>query len=221
MSNLSDTPAPLTPNQRRVLGVLIEKAKTTPDAYPLSVNALVNGCNQKSNRDPIMDLDDADISDVLDELRSMGVVEPVYGGRVERFKHILQSAWSVSKQELAILGELLLRGPQSIGDLRGRASRMDPFPSLDDLREVLKPLQERGFVVFLTAEDRRGAILTHGFHTPDELAEHKATAAGMVDVPVRANVGRADSEIAQLRAEVAELREEVARLRDAVAQLGE
>src|SRR6476659_6652589 len=112
---------------RRVLGVLIEKAKTTPDAYPLTLNALVTGCNQKSNRDPIMELDEADVEETLRGLKAHAIVVKVFGGRSERWRHLLYETWNVDKLELAILGELLLRGPQSEGDLRGRASRMEPF----------------------------------------------------------------------------------------------
>src|SRR3954470_21809233 len=98
----------LTPNERRVLGVLIEKAKTTPDAYPLSVNALVTGSNQKSNRDPILNLADDDVEEGLRHLQQLGLGPRIIGGRVERFRHNLYEVWHVDKVELAILAELLL-----------------------------------------------------------------------------------------------------------------
>jgi uncharacterized protein YceH (UPF0502 family) len=155
--------------ERRVLGVLVEKAKTTPDAYPLSVNALVTGSNQKSNRDPILDLSDLDVEEALSSCQRKGLVMKLTGGRVVRWRHILYEAWNVDKVELAVLGELLLRGPQTEGELRSRASRMEPIDDLDTLRTVLRRLDERKLIVYLTPEARRGAMLTHGFHDPREL----------------------------------------------------
>src|SRR5215469_13729657 len=155
--------------ERRVLGVLVEKAKTTPDTYPLSVNALVTGSNQKSNRDPILNLTDLEVEDALARCQKAGLAIKITGGRVVRWKHNLYDAWHVDKVELAVLGELLLRGPQTEGELRSRASRMEPIDDLDALRSVMRPLVERKLVVYLTPEERRGAVLTHGFHDPHEL----------------------------------------------------
>src|SRR5262249_28725125 len=122
---------PLGERERRVLGVLVEKAKTTPDAYPLSVNALVTGCNQKSNREPVMNIEDDDVEECLYALEKKAMVSRVQGGRVERWRHELYTAWKVDKIEIAILAELLLRGPQTEGELRGRVSRMEPVEDLD------------------------------------------------------------------------------------------
>src|SRR5204863_8562001 len=131
------------------------KAKTTPDVYPMSVNSLVTGSNQKSNRDPLMNLNDEDIENTLAVLQTKGYVTRLQGGRVERWRHNLYDNWSVNKVELAILAELLLRGPQTEGELRQRASRMEPIDDLDVLRAALKPLAERKLVVFLGPEGRR------------------------------------------------------------------
>src|SRR5262249_53270855 len=129
----------LDTNERRVLGVLIEKQKTLgSDAYPMSLNALVTGCNQKANRDPILGLEEDDVEEALTRCKDRGLAAKVIGGRVERWRHLLYEAWNVSKVEMAVLGELLLRGPQTEGELRGRASRMDPIDDLDALRKVLK-----------------------------------------------------------------------------------
>jgi uncharacterized protein YceH (UPF0502 family) len=155
--------------ERRVLGVLVEKAKTTPDAYPLSLNALVTGCNQKSNRDPVLNLNEEEVEETLDGCQKKGLVFKITGGRVERWRHVLYEAWRVSKVDLAVLAELLLRGPQTEGELRGRASRMEPIETLEALRAVLKPLAERKLIVYLTPQGRRGTLLTHGFHSPQEL----------------------------------------------------
>src|ERR1700730_16681476 len=138
----------LTTQERRILGVLVEKMKTTPDVYPLSVNSLVTGCNQKSNRDPVLNLTDLDIEDALAAMQTKGLVIKVTGGRVIRWRHQLYEAWHVGKVELAVLAELLLRGPQTEGELRARASRMEPIDDLDALRSVLRPLMDRNLVLY-------------------------------------------------------------------------
>lgn len=168
----------LSPVERRVLGVLIEKQKTSKsaDTYPLTLNSLTAGCNQKSNRDPIMELDEDDIEEALGQLLKRGLVSRVSGGRVERWKHEAYSQWTEDRVEMAIIAELLLRGPQSEGDLRGRVSRMEEIESLETLRRTLRPMAQRGLVVYLTPAERRGAMLTHGFHHPQELAQARATA---------------------------------------------
>jgi uncharacterized protein YceH (UPF0502 family) len=156
--------------ERRVLGVMAEKAKTTPDAYPMSLNALVTGCNQKSNRDPVLNLSDEEAEEALRSSQQKGLaIRVTSSGRVERWKHNLYDALQVNKVELAVLAELLLRGPQTEGELRGRAARMEPIDDLEALREVLKPLADRRLVVYLSPENRRGTVLTHGFHAAQEL----------------------------------------------------
>ena len=171
---------PLSPLERRVLGVLVEKQKTskTADSYPLTLNSLVTGCNQKSNRDPVFDLDEVEVEEGVDALQARELVTRITGGRVDRFRHELYTAWTENGAELAVLAELLLRGPQSKGDLRIRAGRMAAIDSLEGLEDVLKPLLDRNLVVYLTEPDRRGAVVAHGFHTADELARLKATHAG-------------------------------------------
>lgn len=211
-----DGPWPvLDTNERRVLGVLVEKAKTTPDAYPLSVNALVTGCNQKSNRDPILDLEEDDVLDALNLCKGKGLVMKVIGGRVERWRHLLYETWHVDKVELAILAELLLRGPQTEGELRTRAGRMEAIDDLDMLRSKLRPLVERRLVVYLTPEDRRGAMLTHGFHEPAELERlrKQASAGGPVAVAAAAVPPpgpRSDERFAAVEATFDSLRDELA-----------
>ena len=214
--------SPLTPEQQRVLGVLVEKAKTTSDAYPMTLNALVTGCNQKSNRDPVTDYNDDEVERALAELQGAGLVVKVTSttGRVERWRHQLYDRWGVNKVELAVLAELLLRGPQTEGELRGRASRMEPIESLEALREVLRGLAGRGMVLYLTPEGRRGTTVTHGFSEPGELERQRAAAtsgaaAGPEPRPARQSAG----EVEELRAEVATLREEVARLAGELAEL--
>jgi uncharacterized protein YceH (UPF0502 family) len=224
----------LTINERRVLGVLVEKAKTTPDVYPLSVNAVLTASNQKSNRDPILNLEDLDVEDALASAQQKGLAIKITGGRVIRWRHALYEAFKVDKQELAILGELLLRGPQTEGELRGRASRMEPIDDLDSLRAILRPMADRGLVVFLTPQGRRGTALTHGFHDPQELerlrtrhasgAEAIETSSTRVyDSDRTAPAIRSDLEerLAQTQAEVAALRTQVADLQAKVAELSQ
>lgn len=160
---------PVSATDRRVLGVLIEKAKTTPDQYPLSLNALRTGCNQKSNRFPSMELEEEPLQASLDRLRALGAVTLVQGGsRVERFRHLLYEWFMVDKRELAVLAELLLRGAQTEGELRTRASRMEPINDLPALRSLLDQLRAKKLVVSLTREGR-GHVITHNLYRPDEL----------------------------------------------------
>lgn len=165
----------LSPNERRVVGVLVEKAKTTPDAYPLTRNGLVTGANQKSNRDPVMSLTDADVEEALETLKKLGYVQQIMGsGRADKFRHVLYEVLHIDKVQLAILGELLLRGAQTEGELRTRASRMEPIADLDGLRTQLRLLAQRGLVVYLTPEGRRGTMVTHGLYPAGELEHLKS-----------------------------------------------
>jgi uncharacterized protein YceH (UPF0502 family) len=220
---------PLDANERRVLGTLIEKGKTTPDQYPLSLNALVNGCNQKSNRDPVTSLDEEQVTRALSGLRQCGAVAEVFGsGKIARYRHLAYEWLGVTKEEIAILAELLLRGAQTEGDLRGRAARMDPIPDLDVLREHLDRLAARDLVVWLSPPGR-GRMLTHGLLPPETLAKVRATrgqvaepaAAADLEVPPGDGPPSAPAttagpspgdRIAALEAEIASLRGRVAAL---------
>jgi uncharacterized protein YceH (UPF0502 family) len=215
--------------ERRVLGVLIEKQKTTPDIYPLSLNALVTGCNQKSNRDPILNLSDVEAEDTLLNMQKQALVTRVDSGRVEKWRHLLYEQWHVGKGEIAVLAELLLRGPQTEGDLRARVSRMEPVDDLDALRALLRPMAQRGLVVYLSAEGRRGTTVTHGFHARDELNQLKARhegGAGSTDAPAppaRApssdGAASLEARLGQLQVDQAELRQRLHELQSAVARL--
>jgi uncharacterized protein YceH (UPF0502 family) len=135
----------LLPDEARVLGVLIEKALTTPEQYPLSLNAVVVGANQKSNRDPVIALDEDRALAAIDALRQKGLVIQIdtVGSRVHKYKHAAQEKLAARTAEVALLAELLLRGPQTLGELRTRASRMTPFDSLDAVRDMLRALADR------------------------------------------------------------------------------
>jgi len=164
---------------RRVIGVLAEKAKTTPDIYPMSLNAICTGCNQKSNRDPLMQLEPDDVEESLDRLRGLGAVGLIEGyGRVSKYRHYLYDWLGVDKVELAVMTELLLRGDQTVGELRGRASRMEPIADLDALRVILDSLKGKKLVVSLTPEGR-GHVVSHGLYKPRELETLHAKYSGI------------------------------------------
>jgi uncharacterized protein YceH (UPF0502 family) len=228
---------PLTPRERRVLGVLVEKAKTTPEYYPLTIAAIMTGSNQKSNRDPVTNYDTDEVEQTLQELRHKGAVVMVEaGGRVARWKHTLYDWLKVGKVELAVLAELLLRGPQTEGDLRGRVSRMEPIADLPALEALLEGLAARGLVVFLSPPgQKRGVVVTHALYPPAEAEKVRQafalpTAAGEADdrssrtVSMRAETSSAggrpwESDIAVLRTEVEALRLTVETLRDELRTL--
>ncbi len=129
----------LTPAETRVLGCLIEKERTTPENYPLSLHALLAACNQLTNREPIMALGDREVEDALDGLRRKQLATVIFGAgaRVQKYRHVLPDIYNFSPQEYALLCVLLLRGPQTVGELRGRAERMAPFAALADAENVL------------------------------------------------------------------------------------
>jgi uncharacterized protein YceH (UPF0502 family) len=238
----TDTPAPaekkwrpLERHERRVAGVLAEKAKTTPESYPLSLNGLINGCNQKSNRFPQMQLDEDQVSQALDVLRHAGAVSLIQGdGRVEKFRHLLYDWLGVDKAELAVMTELLLRGAQTLGELRGRAARMEPIADIGALMPIVDSLRQKNLLIYLTPPGR-GAVVTHNLYQPQELAKLKTEHGGAADSPAQPAMSRdphtppifatgatstaapapaSDSESASLRDEIIALRRELADLRE-------
>jgi uncharacterized protein len=219
-------PVPLTLAEQRVLGVLIEKQKTTPDVYPMTLNGLVTGCNQKSNREPVLNMTVEDVEDAIGNLHQKGMVVRVMSGRTDKWKHVLYELWNLERVELAILAELFLRGPQSEGELRGRVSRMDPVESLDALRGQLHSLSERGFVIYLTPEGRRGTTVTHTCQDStmiDRLRQRAAEGARLDDTA--GTSGAASPTSASRRpdfaSELDELRKQFAELRLTVEALAE
>lgn len=223
---------PLSAIDRRVAGVLVEKAKTTPSAYPMSLNAVVTACNQKSNRDPFMELEPDAVEESLERLRHLGAVGMVEGmGRVTKYRHYLYEWLGVEKVEMAVMIELLLRGPQTEGELRGRASRMEPIGDLAALRPILESLKAKGLVVPLTPEGR-GHVVTHALYPATEFERVKNRYAGGRPVGVseqaqpsatpgiRQAVDAGSGESADaLREELAELRSELSQLRGDLAAL--
>src|SRR3954465_13773491 len=160
---------PLEAIERRILGVLVEKAKTTPENYPLSLNALKSGCNQKNNRSPLMQLEESPIEEALEKLRKAGAVVQVPGtSRVDRFRHLAYDWLGVEKVELAVMAELLLRGAQTVGELRGRAARMEPIKDLHDLQPTLDSLEKKGLIIYLSPPGR-GSVLSHALYLDREM----------------------------------------------------
>jgi uncharacterized protein YceH (UPF0502 family) len=238
----------LSSRQRRVFGVLIEKAKTTPDAYPLTVNALVSGSNQKNNREPQTSYTPEEVEQALEELRAIGAVTEVQGsGRVPKYRHHAYEWLGVEKTELAVMAELLLRGEQTLGELRGRAARMEPIADTAALKPVVDGLLKKGLMIELTGPGR-GQIVSHNLYKEREINELKARFAGYVppastvgedDAPTGGLIGTAGAaiatkvantgmpvpvgptkdEFAELEVEVAELRAEMARVRETLTRL--
>lgn len=134
----------LTPEEVRILGVLVEKEATTPDHYPLSTNALTNACNQKTSRDPVVDYDQRTVSDTMLLLRPAGLARTVISGRTEKHRHVIGEAWELDHASLAVLAVLMLRGPQSPGELRTRTERAHGFDDLEAVEAVLVELAGRG-----------------------------------------------------------------------------
>ncbi|MDB5351194.1 MAG: hypothetical protein JWN86_2441 [Planctomycetota bacterium] len=225
---------PLTARERRVLGVMVEKQKTTPEAYPMSIAAIATGCNQKSNRDPITNYDTDDVEEILQGLRKKGAAVMIEGsGRVAKWKHSLYDWFGLRNKpvEMAVLAELMLRGRQTEGDLRSRASRMEAIPDLESLQAVLKALQDLELVVYLTPpEQKRGAVVTHRLYPPAEFEhirqEFSRLAPAYDDEPKPARAERSfaaepvpSSEIATLRTEIEGLRARIDALTDELRDL--
>ena len=211
---------PLTPNEARVLATLMEKARTVPDTYPLSLNLVVTGANQKSSRDPVMRLTDADAQEALDDLKRLGLVIESHGSRVARYEHNAQRVLQVPDQSAALLGLLMLRGPQTAGELRINADRWHRFADISSVEGFLNELAERPadkggpLVVLLPrapgAREARWAHLLAGPIDVDAIQTEAAIAG-------TAGAGGQFDRISALEAEVATLRETVARL---CAELG-
>ncbi len=213
----------LTPVETRVLGCLLEKERTTPDAYPLTLNSLLLACNQSTNREPILQLNEREIEEALDGLRQKKLATVIFGGgsRVQKYRHILPDTYNFSPQEYALLCVLLLRGPQTLGELRGRTERLAPFPMLADVENTLATLAEgtEPLVRLLPQrpgqKERRYVQLLSGEPaepTPEELAAPVARERpGATDHTPRLEA--LEQEVAELRGQVGALRESLEELR--------
>lgn len=169
--------------QRRVVGVLMEKAFTTPDQYPLTLKATTTACNQKSNRSPLASYSEGDVQDALDAMREDLLVAEVFtdGGRAPRYRHYMRHKFDFSEAQFAIIAELLLRGRQQPGELRTRASRMVKIESQEQLRQELAGLQEKGYLQASGPLERRGVEVDHTFYLPKEGKDIAASPAASAD----------------------------------------
>lgn len=223
-SNAARTP--LDRVARRILGVLIEKALTTPEGYPLTANSVVVGANQKSNRDPVVNYSTDMIDEGLMRLRDAGLVDVIETatGRTLRYKHRVKEAWGLDRPARSVLAELMLRGPQTEGEIRGRASRMAPLASLEEARNVLEHLASRGFARKLTSGDRkRGVVWAHQLYQPSEEAELGAAASdeGGAASPSTPRDTGVDDRIGQLEAAIASLQEALSQANSRLSEISD
>jgi uncharacterized protein YceH (UPF0502 family) len=225
-SDATDTPASDAPAalpqpqldaiQTRVLGCLIEKAAITPDVYPLTVNAAVAACNQKTSRDPVMNLEFGAVGHALRTLRDKGLakLDPL-SQRADRYSHVFDSVYGVTPRQRAVLCVMMLRGPQTLNELFTRCERLTDFPSVDDVRDTLERLTDRSpaLVVRLPRgggrrEDRymhllSGAIAADAY--VDSSSTQNSSAAATIDHDLHERVERLETELADLREQVAKL----------------
>jgi uncharacterized protein YceH (UPF0502 family) len=193
---------------------LIEKDITTPEYYPLSLNALVNACNQKSNRDPVMQLDEDAVRDAVEGLQQDRLAGPAGGAdsRVTKYEHRLQEVYNFTRPEIAVLCVLLLRGPQTPGELRGRGERMHRFEALEDVQSALQKLMQREPPLAKVLARQPGTKESRYAHL---MAGDVGETMGPAQIGAAAERGPAEGErIARLEAEVAELRREVGGVKD-------
>lgn len=204
----------------RILGCLIEKEMTTPEYYPLSLNALTHACNQKSNRNPVLSLDEPAVLKGLEGLRQKGLARETHatGSRVTKYLHELLSRFDLSRPEMAVLCELMLRGPQTAGELRSNAGRMSPFGNLGEVEETLRVLieHEPPLAVKLPREagrkESRHMHLLAGDNTEVRSMQPQPAATTPVMPPGDA-VSRLEGEIAEIRKELEELKKAFAEFR--------
>jgi uncharacterized protein YceH (UPF0502 family) len=201
----------LHPVEVRVLGSLLEKEITTPEYYPLSLNALVNACNQKSNRDPAVNFDEATVEQALHSLRDHGLLLSITGtgSRVQKYGHRISEKLNLGRPELAILCELMLRGPQTLGELRNRAERMHPFDGLEQVQSVIDRLPE-----LIAKLDRRPGEKESRFAHLLSGTPVVSHAQPEAPAPARSDrIATLEAEVAQLRSELEDLRHQFAGFR--------
>ena len=209
------TTRPLSPIAARVLATLMEKARTVPDSYPLTLNTLVLGCNQKTTRDPVMNVSDAQAQEALDELKYLSLVHEASGGRTTRWEHNFQRGVGVPEQSAVLLGLLMLRGPQTAGELRINAERWYRFADISSVEAFLDELQERSdekggpLVVQLPrapgAREQRWAHLLCGPVDASALPGNTPSSASAGSPALQARVESLEAQVAALQATVQRL----------------
>ena len=209
----------LTDVEARVLGALVEKDITTPDYYPLSLNALVNACNQKNNRDPVMNLDENQVREALSGLEAMGLAGPASSAdsRVTKYEHHLQDVFNFSRGETAVICVLLLRGPQTLGELRGRTERLHRFEDLEAVQAALQHLMRREPALAAMLPRQPGTKESRYAHLLSGEIPVAAPALRGVAAPVdhgqQDRVSRLEEQVATLEGEVSDLKQTVEALR--------
>lgn len=205
-------PEILTETEARILGSLVEKQLTTPEYYPQTLNALTAACNQKSNRDPVVSYDEKTVTDALEHLRDRNLVYVFYGStsRVPKYKHMLPSVYELEPPDVAVMCVLMLRGPQTLGEIRGRTDRLYEFSGLGEVQETLDELARRDEPLIVKLERQPGQKDARFAHLLCGEIDVEAFAA---TVTTGRSHGKADAErIEKLEQDVADLRSEVARL---------
>jgi len=204
----------------RVLGSLVEKDITTPDYYPLSLNALVNACNQKNNREPVMSLDEQTVRDALSTLQEKRLAGPASGAdsRVSKYEHRLQEVFNFDRREIAIVCALLLRGPQTPGELRGRSDRMYHFETLDDVISTLDRLAQRDPALVAILPRQPGTKESRYMHLfsgepPDLDVVRESTPATKATNSAGDRLSALEQEVARLRQELSEVQQQLAAFR--------
>jgi len=215
---MSELPLNLTGVEGRVLGALIEKDITTPDYYPLSLNALLNACNQKNNRDPVMNVDEDAVRQSLASLQEKRLAGPAGGAdsRVTKYEHRLQEAFNFDRREIAVVCVLLLRGPQTPGELRGRSERMYRFETLEDVQSALQKLMDRRPPLARVLPRQPGTKESRYMHlfSGDVAPEYTQVVPNLLTASAgdhaEERISSLETQIASLRSEIAELRRELA-----------
>jgi uncharacterized protein len=208
----------LSPLEMRVIGVLVEKQLTTPDYYPLTLNALVAGCNQKSNRSPVMNASEAEVQMALDGLKRQTLVIDSYGasGRVMRYAHNLSKVINIGQQMTALLAALMLRGPQTPGELRTGCDRMYRFADISSVEAFLEDMAARSTGALVTKLPKQPGSREHRWA---QLLSGAPEADVTAVAPIEQENGVTTGEVAALKANIAQLHDEVAELRSLVEQL--
>lgn len=220
----------LEPAECRVLGVLVEKAQTVPGQYPMTLNAMVSGCNQRNNREPVTNLSEDEVLAALDDLRGKGLVREVMlsGSRVPKFKHETRATLGIETPALVVLAELLLRGPQTVGELRTRAGRMHPLESTEVVQAVLESMRDRDPALVRRIgpapggrADRWVQTLCPDLHPVDASAAPAApppATAGAASATGGGTAGPATADLARLEARITALEGLVRRLATALGE---
>lgn len=194
----------------RVLASLIEKAITTPEYYPMTLNALVNACNQKNNREPVVTYDTIIVSDALLRLKDKALVRVMMGGdsRVPKYRHYFEEAFDVSLPQTAVLAVMMLRGPQTIGELRGRTDRFYAFSGIDEVEATLESLIQRAEPQVIAVPRQPGQKDARYMHLLAGVPEYTDTASAAELVRPHDRIRNLEEEISRLRSELEELQEE-------------